>query len=326
MSSKHFKFISSLLIVGTIALGTGCKSETPIGPGTDANANPAPTDAPPAEESGTTTSTVASINAEVYLKVERRLMDATLDAPKTSVGLCQVTNSTGTPTSPNTVTCNPTYGGAFSVPEGDLHFSNLYFTVGTSRPDRCAFLVFRPYYYMGSTAAYDPDNLGTAPGFLVPWLNTLPPVPIDCSLGIATAGCFNGPAVSLVPGFPNVRSLVYLTDQVLESVSTLTSAYSNDQSSNRFVANNEAAWGPARSDASQPTGYQSYYVGDTAAATAGYPASGPLGYGAAHQDYVVECRDRYFDVLSQVIVKINDEDTSTSSSPSATYDFFHTWP
>ncbi len=130
------------IFTGLIALSFGmvaCKKETPTGfVVATPTATPTVTGTPAVGNSST--SATASINAAVYLKIERQLQTPD-DAVKTLVGTCQV--PIGSPRG-TVVTCNPTVGGSFSIPEGDLHYSKLIFTSGTNDPVQCAYLLFRP--------------------------------------------------------------------------------------------------------------------------------------------------------------------------------------
>ena len=312
------RFTSSLITFSIAALCLGlpaCKSESPLS-NSDVPRGYAPGSTP--IPGGSLTQPVASIDAEVYLKIERQLQTPD-NAERKAVGTCQV--PTGSPRG-TFVSCGPSVGGSFSIPEGDLYYSKLVFTAGTANPNTCSYLLFHPYYYIGSTAAGPP-----AAGFIPPWFRTPRALTgIECSPALAGKGCFNGAAVDLVPGFPSNVGFVFLTNTVNEMVATLDSAFNKLQNSNRYTANNAASWAGSYNDTSID-GVVSY-VGDTNAQAAGYrpaafPAT-PYGYSAAHQDYSVECRDKYYDLIFAVKVVLNDEDTSTGAS--VPLNEWRTWP
>lgn len=283
-----------------LALGlVACKSETPInGPGTGPQVLGTP------NIGNSQTSLVSSINAEVYLKIERQLQSPP-DAAKATVGICKV--PMGSPRG-TVVTCNPSFGGDFSIPEGDLHYSKITFTSGTADAAQCPYLIFQPYYYVGSVSA----------GFVPSWNYTIPADPIDCRPSKATAACFNGAATAMVPGFPATKGFIFLTNFVHESVNTLDSGFNKNQVSNRFTMNANSAWNSPFTDPSDSSGYQSF-VGDTAAAAC---SGAGTSCQAGHRDYSVECRDHDYDLIYGVVVVMEDENTITGG---LTLDDFHTW-
>lgn len=157
--------------------------------------------------------TAASMSGDLYLKVST----AWEETPDTWVDkvTCQIPLGSATVLS----TCSGT------VPEGQLHFSKIKFTVGTTNPTACKIVIFRPYYYMLSTgAAYTP-----------PWGDTA----IDCSTD-PTADCYDGVALDIVPSFPDFTALYYLTTNALENQYEATSSNLKlRNATNRWTCNNK---------------------------------------------------------------------------------------
>lgn len=326
---------------------TACKTETPlsttgvgIGTGSSSGTTATPT-ATPVINGSSTSSFTASVDSVLYLKVERILR--TGDGSRTSVGICKIPSGTlpilsGNPAVSTNATaegavgsgsaqiiCTPTVGGDFSIPEGELYLSTLVFTAGTNDSSQCSQVIFRPYYYLASVTSYVSGD-AVKVGFTTPWLTAIPTTPIDCTAGKAVAGCFNGPAVSIVPNFPSNNAVFFLTEsQALEAEFSVKSAYDFGQTSNRFTMNNKADWTALYKDAGFPFGSNDY-VGDTAAVAAGYSATSDhtVGFGAAHQDYAVECRNQWADTLYTIHVVMNDENSSGGSVVGG--DQYHTWP
>ena len=354
MSSKKLHVIFRFWLVCVVFWLPGCKSETPVaglpnGNAPTALATPTPTPA--------TSSRVASVNSTLYLKVERALPINTNGATgnRILVGTCLIpvgtaplrtnglqTNMAAEGTAGSAmVDCGPLALGSNNyfppIPEGDLYYSHLYFTVGSNDPITCAKVVFKPYYYLGSVS---PIVVGppVSGGFFAPWLLFPALTRNDCTSPYSApypntpSACFNGPAVSLVPGFnPFTLGVQFHTNTQLESVFDLNSAYDSGQNSNRYTVNLKSSWNVFYKDPFFRGDNDS--VGDTAAAGAGYFTAPQIlanygvgynvGYSASHQDYVAECHDTWDDIQFTVLVLLSDQNSANSGNGP---DDHHAWP
>jgi hypothetical protein len=177
------------------------------------------------------------------------------------------------------------------IPEGQLHYSTLHFTVGTSNPSTCAILIFRPYYYLGSTAAL----------FNPPWDSTITGAVCNTVTGPnggpADANCYDGVAKQIVASFPTYTGMYFLTANGGEKTYDADSANLKHAPTNRWTCNNKV---------------------DKTAAVAGYVAN-------TMQDYVIECRDTHNDLTKQITLTLGDEDTVTGEAPGAGVDDFNDW-
>ena len=84
---------------------------------------------------------------------------------------------------------------AVEIPETQLYFSSLEFTVETPANHQCDVVYFDPYYYLFSR------SLKAQP----PWLNA----PIDCATlngGFPAKGCYSGPATEFFTNFPFINT------------------------------------------------------------------------------------------------------------------------
>ena len=163
-----------------------------------------------ASSSGSTTTT-ASLSGDLYLPVSTA-WETTPTLFDTQI-TCKI--DSGSPLV--STTCSGT------IPEGQLHFSKIRFTVGTSNPDVCKMLIFYPYYYLASrSAAYAP-----------PWDST---ASLDCSDtstaagGPSDSGCYDGVGTEILSsGFPDTIGMYFLTADGLEKDYDASSANEKTQ-------------------------------------------------------------------------------------------------
>jgi hypothetical protein len=161
-----------------------------------------------------TATTTAGLTADLYLVVSSA-WETTPTMFDTQI-TCTIPSGSGTVSS----TC------AGTIPEGQLHFSKLKFTVGTTNPSICKQLIFRPYYFIASTAgAYTPEGSTSA---------------VDCSVGAPDdVGCYGGNAKEIVPSFPTYTGRYFLTAEGLETSYTISSANEVFGTTNRYTCNNK---------------------------------------------------------------------------------------
>lgn len=173
-----------------------------------------------------------------------------------------------TPGSPAaTMACN------LAVPEGNLYYSKLRFTIGTDDASTCAFVSFQPYYYQASSSA----------GFLPNWSQT----PIDCSANPISADCFSGAALQIAPSFPTYRGTYILPTVESSHAYTIDSGNVKQRGSNRWTVND------------LPIGKQ--------AANRTPPGPGSDNYLAnSYHDYVVTCRDPYYEAIYTITLYLTD--------------------
>ncbi len=177
------------------------------------------------------------------------------------------------------------------IPEAQLHYSSLHFTVGTSNPSICSILTFKPYYYLGSTAGlFDP-----------PWDSSITGAVCDTVTGPnggpTDANCYDGAAKQIVASFPTYTGMYFLSANGAETTYSIDSANSKHAPTNRWTCNNKV---------------------DKTAAVAGYIAN-------TMQDYVFECRDTHNELQKRITLTLGDEDTVTGENPGAGTDDFNDW-
>lgn len=171
-----------------------------------------------------------------------------------------------------------------SIPEGQLHYSHLILETRTENPFACHIVNFRPYYYR---ASYKKD-------FTPEWSLTKP---LDCSepWPKTPAGCYNGPATTIVPDFPSFTYLFQLANPegIVELNADIPSPYTARRfSNNRWVVNSLVD--RARSLSMQAGIYDwDAFVG------------GENNF----QDYSFECLDQWADLLGRIALTVRDIDT-----------------
>lgn len=248
-----------------------------------------PIDSAPTNTTSTTTvpSSTPTVEAGLYLRVKT----AWETAPTTWVthGTCSIPSGTGTAGSPATATCS------IAIPEAQLYFSRLSFLVGTAEPSACKIILFHPYYYLGETAdaTFTPfwDGTGTE---------------IDCMTLPLPAACFNGPATSIVSSFPDYRSTYFLSADASEVDYTVDSANTQAKTDNTYSCNN--LLDPSQAQVTY-TGAGFSFVGGSSAGT--------TSYDGVYSNYVVECRDEFFELIYSLSLTLEDTDS--------TVDHFRDW-
>lgn len=165
-----------------------------------------------------------------------------------------------------------------AIPEGQLYLSKLYFTIEGYEP--CEILKWYPYRY----------QMSASPAFTPAWSDT----PINCSNPIWTlnpAGCFNGPAKSMITEFPKYVYELYLVSQNNKKTYELEPAFTTlfDRGTNRYSCNTLS------NRSVNLTG-----TGD------GYVAN-------SFQDYVLSCQDKWEQPLYEIRLILSDDDESSGN-------------
>lgn len=190
---------------------------------------------------------------------------------------CDVTSASGTASD-----CTAT------IPEGQLYFSNLKFTVTTPIGHQCSRISFHPYWAVRSVnAAFDEPETSTA---------------VDCSGGFSSrpALCYEGAARDLVPNFP-VNGGVYYVPGAGSSTQEYTFTKSANQRridlagvdfGNLWTSNNllEADRGAAID-----SGVKQYAGGDR------------------YNDYTFSCRDVWDEPLYSLTVYVLEQNGATGT-------------
>lgn len=231
--------------------------------------------------SGSTTVADASINAGLYFQFKTAW--ETDDTDFTTQGTCQIALNAAVGT---TTTCN------IAVPEAQLFFSKLTYVVGSADSTQCKRIIFRPYYYLGSTAAAFTPN----------WDATQ--TEVDCSTSPIPAECYNGVAAEIVTDFPSYRSMYFLTNLGQETTFNADSANNKTKLDNTYSCNNLA----------DPSAAAGVYAADGYSFVGGSTA-GTTNYDSRYQNYIVECRDEWNELVYKITARISDEDLSTGETP-----------
>ncbi len=162
---------------------------------------------------GTSTGTGTGTDTEFLFKVDVATQYESNDKGLDNKGTCKVgPDVTPRSDSGGTVVNCP----AISIPEQQLFFSNVHFTV-TAAPDKCKIIFFRPYFYRISTSAtYTPP---TATG------------PLDCSKNDQTepATCYGGAGTLLIPSFPRNGGQYFLPGDGTTLTNTWIAKSANSQ-------------------------------------------------------------------------------------------------
>lgn len=277
---KRLKPIVVCMLLGITVGLTACSDKTKDDTSSDDSTPPTnPTPVPGAPATPPTVTSSAPLSIQMSTKFDGTDYSNMLTFVETGTDTC--TASTTTPA----VTCTVV------VPEGRLYYSSL--TLAYSyMPANCRLMTFQPYYYRASKVdGYVPPNVTTGG------------VGVKCA-GIsepAGAACFGGPAVQLVPGFPNYRALIHLPDESNMSTpvgvtKTVDSAYSKGWRSNRHTVNDMSLVSQASDQSIADLGG----IGDT------YVAN-------TYVDYKFSCQDNWADPETFVInLKVTEENTSAA--------------
>ncbi|MBC7386493.1 MAG: hypothetical protein H7301_10090 [Cryobacterium sp.] len=182
----------------------------------------------------------------------------------------------------------PTTNCTIRIPEGQLHFSKLKFTFGTTNPLLCQRVLFEPAYYVASKSATFKNN----------WTAT--PTAIDCSIlnpvtGEPTnAGCYYGAATVIYSDFPTTVGNYFSTTFGLESSKTLDSANSKRIGSKNILACNKI---------------------DNPAIDIFDASANRIYVGGSMRSYTATCLDEWEQTQAKVNVYIADNDLSQSEDP-----------
>lgn len=229
--------------------------------------------------------------------------NATIVATPSATGDAYLTVSTAWESAPDQFqsfgTCALQTGAALRtstcilrIPEGQLHYSKVKFTYGTSNPGLCARVVFYPASFIASK---------TDVAFINTW-STAIPAPVDCTVldgfGRPTNhGCYWGAAPRIMTDYPVTGGHYVLTAKSLEAFDTVNSE-NEDRTSLRVAPSNLGICN--KNDApgvGMVAGGQNFYVANSLT------------------PYQVQCLDIFEQTLGTVNVFIADQDLSTGESP-----------
>lgn len=269
-SKRHLKI--SVALACTFFILSACKSSEQLGGGTGIGTGSGAVATPTVSASATPVSVGASVDAELYFK-----LDTAYDAPVTppthrvpllvdgvipsvsSASACSLPIGT---TSGSDAIPAVTHTCEFHVPELELYYSNANFIYGSNDNAKCKLLKFDPYFYELSAEA-NPPAPGSTPApapYPIPWtVGTVPPVPcygnaagfgylfaqgvelLQTPFIYLTLGCLNGPATK-INGFPTAAiGLLGETKSSNEFSFSVPSAYTAGQASNRWLSNDTAS-------------------------------------------------------------------------------------
>lgn len=207
---------------------------------------------------------VAADDSVLYLKVATQWENG---GPAETAKTCTVSSLSA----PGEYTCS------VSIPEGQLYYSNVYFTFGTKLPSLCAMIEFVPYAYRRSTLAnFHPTGAEDE---------------IDCSAAKPTEKkCYGGAGPTLISDYPKNKGYYFLPTITTETSYTLpsenTTRFYEGQKVNYLAANNltnRAASNGAKE-----------YIGNTMT------------------DYYFNCTDLWAHPVYSIKLTISDQDTESA--------------
>lgn len=165
-----------------------------------------------------------------------------------------------------------------SVPEGQLYYSAVNFTVGTKLAALCTTLNFYPYYYR--IDASDTDYF--PPG---------EKEPAKCSTEIGSnKKCWGGAAPHLVPDFPSSDGVYFMPPNGPQKTFTLESG-------------NSLRWTAGRNNYST---VNNMLLGSRGTARPGRYTANSMS------DYVITCEDLWAHPIYTINLNLTDEDTETT--------------
>lgn len=195
---------------------------------------------------------------------------------KVIVGTCAIT-----PTDVVTQkTCN------INIPELDLYYSDLEFTVSTNNASTCALIAFQPYYYVRSTSnAFSKDGeTGDT----------------DCQALPTDLYCFGGAAKTMVEGFPLNRANYFLPIVTLKDAYVLKSTNTlRESDQERSMSNNTGVANNLTNRASNISNTNVRYVGNSLV------------------DYSATCYDPWYKTNYKLTLILGDDDTIDTASNSS---------
>ncbi|MFS4458877.1 hypothetical protein [Bdellovibrio sp. HCB2-146] len=218
-----------------------------------------------------------SVDSPLYVQFSTR-WESDDDGDYTVHGLCSIDSLAPVGTVDNTCTV--------AIPEAQLYFSDLRFTVGTHGNSGCSQIVFSPYYYRrtNSSAFTNPGSTEET----------------NCDKNHADwdgdkAKCYGGAAPAMIPSFPVNKGSYFLT------FLTLADHYI-------LPAENTTRW------------YQGFEAANLAAANDLTDRATVINTGVRQhtaeefEDYQVECRNLWGETLYRIEFKVKDEDLDEDPS------------
>lgn len=137
----------------------------------------------------------------------------------TSHGACQIRTTSNS----DSLECD------ISIPEGQMYYSDINFTMGTKFPQECATINFAPYYYRID----DSDTDYRPPG---------EKEPAKCATeAMSNSRCWGGAATQIVTGFPNSFGMYFMPSAKPQTTYTLGSGNTvrwTSGKNNRLAVNN----------------------------------------------------------------------------------------
>ncbi|MGZ3770408.1 MAG: hypothetical protein ACXVCP_16165 [Bdellovibrio sp.] len=205
----------------------------------------------------------------LYIKLSSRWESAKDTDPFENWGNCSITPTSSGPS----LTCQ------LSIPEQQMFYSSIKFTVGTFKASECPVISFRPYYYKRSEVnGYVPPGSSTA---------------LDCS---KTTGidkqCYGGAGPTLITDFPDSKGQYFFpdvnanSDFILKSENSLR-IYSNALV-NYLITNDLSAAGRS---------------------TAGDPTTKTERVADSFKDYTVSCNNYWGETLYKITLIVSDENS-----------------
>lgn len=170
-----------------------------------------------------------------------------------------------------TMTCN------VSIPEGQMYYSSIIFTVGSNNSALCPIVTFTPYRYRRSVVD----------GYIPPGADT----GVDCT-DSKIKQCWGGAAPTMIESFPKDFGKYFMTSVATAATFTLPSEsatrWYQGHSVNYLAANNLTNKNVDIPNADYDKNNQSYF-----------------------SDYYVTCRDLWAHDLYTIRLVLSDEDTKT---------------
>jgi hypothetical protein len=224
---------------------------------------------------------VAAAGSPIWVRVESQYQTEP-DSTRSPVKDCMAPPTTPN-LGPNDASTALSLDCQIDIPEAKLFYSKLYLSFGGDASNGCRIYHFSPYYYKASSSKTFRPRWA---GFGV--------TQVDCR-GVddtgkiidIPSGCYNGPATTLVPGFPRFDSLWFTSRQQNSGVFEIPSANSKAYNSNRFAANYSGVRPPT----------QTYPTPGVDEASLG----GTDGYILTEwSDYIFSCNDDYDETLFRI--------------------------
>jgi len=194
---------------------------------------------------------------------------------------------------------------SIQIPENQLYYSDLVFTVGTTETSVCATVTFTPYRFQRSNSAtFEVDDVATT---------------VDCSASPLDVKCLGG-AITILTDLsydPNVYTGIYFvpTESTYSAQYTLKSSNTMRQTDTDYSYKNNS--NATNNLVTRTASLSSLYNGGGSAASVDYLAN-------TMTDYTVECEDKWGNTLYKIEMIIGDDDSTTGTIDDAT-DSFWDW-